>query len=105
MRRSSEELTVIPGEQRVRFCLALGAIVIALAQQPQRQARAQIDRTQPRTALGGVFQYALLQPRDVWSGLDSRSHLAHFVVSLALCAAVGVERIASSSRSTHLLPH
>ena len=33
------------------------------------------------------------------------SHLAHFVVSLALCAAVRVERIASSSRSVNQLPH
>ncbi len=68
-------------------------------------ARAQIDRTQPRAALGGALQYALSQVRDLWSGLDGRSHLAHFVVSLALCAAVRVERIASSSRSAHLWPH
>ena len=33
------------------------------------------------------------------------SQLAHFVVSLALCAAVRVERIASSSRSVNQLPH
>ena len=51
MRCSSEELMPIPAVQRLRFCLALRAIVIALAQQPQRQARAQIHRTQPRALL------------------------------------------------------
>ena len=59
---------LIPAVQRLRIGLALGAIVIALAQQPQRQARAQIHRTQPRAALGGVLQYALLHVGDLWLG-------------------------------------
>ena len=46
---------------------------VVLLQPRSDRARAQIHRTQPRPALRGVFQCALLQSRDVWSGLDSRS--------------------------------
>ena len=59
-----------------------------LLQPRSDRARAQIDRTQPRAALGGPLQYALLQARDVWSGLDSRSH------SWPICRIPDVVRLA-----------
>ena len=76
MMRSSEKLMLIPDERRLRFCLAAQANWHRFGTAASAQARAQIDRTQPRAALGRVFRFVLLQVRDLWSGLDGRSQLA-----------------------------
>ena len=50
---------------------AMHDAIAELLQPRSDRARAQIDRTQPRAALGGVLQYALLQPRDLWPRLTA----------------------------------
>ena len=53
MQRCSEKLNADSCCAERRFCVALGAMASPWHMQPQRQARAQIHRTQPRAALGG----------------------------------------------------
>ena len=80
----------IPAVQRLRFCLALqGALSSpwhSNASAPGLEPKFIEHNLEPLSE--GPSEYALLQPRDVWSRLDGFSNCcAHRLVSLALCAA------------------